>query len=71
MGHAHQFAHRRVPLKVQAAQNTLLGTGMIVLDKIVRQSESFKLISPECFDEESSLVFKDFRAQDNYFSQVS
>src|SRR5437764_717595 len=31
---AHQLAHGRVPLKVQAAQHSLLRLGMIVLDKL-------------------------------------
>ena len=63
--HAHQLSHRRIKLKVKSAHDITHRARVIVLQKLVRQSDLGELIGPERLEEESPVVFKRFRNDDD------
>jgi hypothetical protein len=69
--HAHQLAHRQVPLKVESTQNPPLRIGVVVLHKLGRNADSAELIGAKRLHNESALICENLWAEYYDFIQVA
>src|SRR5215469_3480001 len=55
--HPHEFAHGRVPLKVQPPDDAPAGTGLVILREMIGQTEAAELTGMEGLHEIAPLIF--------------
>jgi len=68
---SYKLALRVMELIVQTAQDTLSGTGMVVLHKILMPAKCIKLRLTEGLQEKSPMIAKDFGLNQNHFRNGS